>query len=377
MAPIRHSPQRQHRSRSNAFSDSRDSSFVSAFPGSGLSPSERGVMSHPIARIPRRVSRHRSQAWSHRQPSQSLQRHISNGSYFQGTSHISRVTRELLAASDELQHMLNRGQAQRGHSSREPTRRVVSAGNMQQTSQISRLDGNLDQVPHVPHQPTTFQNNLYTWETTYPAPNEASYGQRQHQQTPEPPRSSPRLPCLNLSPVSPCERGPAMSEEQRHRLLHSMPGYQSSSSPTAEHTLLQGRLAPEEERPSSTDAGMHDIIEDLEFENLKAWPANGNTLASSGDGGGDWVFLDNVADNSSSPSDNWSMNNASSDYQDENPLLNRFQAVSDRDGQRPGYFLRDLGPKEEDQDVELLTERLQNQELAGEGNPPGCAFSEM
>ena len=375
MAPIRRSPRRQRRSRSSVISNSRDNSFVSAFSGSSISPRERRVISHRISQTPRRISRHHSQARSHRQPSQPLQRHISNSSYFQGTRHISRATRDVLAASDELWQMLDVGQAQRGASSREPTRRVVSAGDMQQRSQRSRFDGNVEQVPNLGwdvHEPTLngFQNY------TYPASNEASYGQQQQQQTPEPPNPSPRLPCVHSSPVSPCERGPAMSEEQRNRLLCSMPGYQSSSSPTAEPTLLHGRLAPGEERRSSTDVGMHDIIEDLDFECLKASPVNGKLLASTRDGGGDWSFLEKVADNSSSPSDNWSMNNATSDYQGVKPFLSGFEAMSNRVEQRPGYSPRDQGSKENDQDVELLTELLQNQKLAGELNHPGRILSE-
>ena len=281
---------------------------------------------------------------------------------------MSRATREVLAASDELQQMLNGGQAQRGVSSREATRRVVSAGDMQQRSQRARFDRIGEQVTH---QSIAIQNYIYTWKPASPGSDEASYGQRQQQQTPEPPNPSPRLPCLHSSPVSPCERGPAMSEEQRNRLLCSMPGYQSSSSPTAESALLHGRLAPEEERRSSTDIGMHDIIEDLDSEYLEAWPANGNTLASTGDGRGAWSFFDNVPDKSSSLLDNSSLNNAGSDYQGENPFLNG--AMSDR----VGYFPQGQGLKENDQDVEVLAELLQNQKLAGEGNHPGSIFSEM
>ena len=155
-----------------------------------------------------------------------------------------------------------------------------------------------------------------------------------------------------------------------------MPGYQSSSSPTAEPTLLHGRLAPGGERRSSTDVGMHDIIEDLDFECLKASPVNGKLLASTRDGGGDGSFLEKVADNSSSPSDNWSMNNATSDYQGVKPFLSGFEAMSNRVEQRPGYSQRDQGSKENDQDVELLTELLQNQKLAGELNHPGRILSE-
>ena len=167
-----------------------------------------------------------------------------------------------------------------------------------------------------------------------------------------------------------------MSEEQKNRLLCSMPGYQSSSSPTAEPTLLHKRLAPGEEGRSSTDIRMHDIIDHLGFEYRKASPGNGNLLASTGDGGRDWSFLDKVADNSGFPSDNWNMNNASSDYQGVKPFLNGFETMANGVEQRPGYSPRDQGLEENDQDVELLTELLQNQKLAGELNHPGCIFSE-
>lgn len=398
MAPIRRSPPRRHRSRSSAISSPHDSSLVSTYPGLGVSPRARRVISHPASHTPRRISRHHPQAQSYRLPRLSLERHVSSGSYFQGVRRISRVTREALTASDQLQQMLDGGQAQRTVSSREPTRRLASAWNTQQRSQRFPSDEAVEQGPHqltaldltpLPsdwdvHEPmyNASQNYLSAWKPTYLASNEAPYGQRQRQQTPERPSHFPRLPCLRLSPVSPCERGPAMSEEQRKCLLCSMPGYQSSSSPTAEltptaeptpvaePTLRQGRLAPVEERRSSTDVGMHDITEDLGFEYLKAWPANGRTLASTGDGGGDWSFLENAVDDSSSASDDWSMNNASSDYQGENPIPHRFQAVLDSVGPRPGRLPRGQGLKENNQDVEVLAQQLQNQRLAEEGNHP-------
>ena len=164
-----------------------------------------------------------------------------------------------------------------------------------------------------------------------------------------------------------------MSEEQRNRLLCSMPGYQSSSSstaeptPTAQPTLRPGRLAPVEQRRSSTDVGMHDIMEDPDSERLKEWPANGNTLASTGHGGRYWSSLENAGDNISSASHDWSMNNASSNYQAESPLPHRNQAVLDSDGQRRGYLPRGQELTENSQDVEILAQQLQNQRLADKG----------
>ncbi|KAL8793632.1 MAG: hypothetical protein Q9195_003784 [Heterodermia aff. obscurata] len=377
--PPRRSPPRQHRSRSNAISASRDSSYSSSFSGSGISPRERRVISHPISQTPRIIRRHRLQAQPRRQPGQPLQRHISNGSYFQRTRHNLRTPRELLAALNELQRMLNGGQAQRDVSSLEPTRTVISAGDMQQRSQTSRFDGIGEHVLHQPtaldptpssiawdvHEPTSNASVLYEREPTYLASNEASYGQR-HQQQQTPPNPSHGPPCPHLSPVSPCERGPALSEEQRSRLLRSMPGYQSSSSPIAEPTLLHGRLAPGEERRSSV--GMHDVCEDVDSGHHEAWPANGNTLASTGNGKPDWTFLDIAADKPSPPSNNWTMINASSDYQGQNPFPNGFPAMSDSVGQRPGCFPRDQ--ESQAKDVELLTELFQNQKLVREGNHP-------
>ena len=144
-----------------------------------------------------------------------------------------------------------------------------------------------------------------------------------------------------------------MSEEQRNRLLRSMPGYQSSSSPMAEPTLLHEQSAPGKEWRSSIDAG------------------------STGDGKSDWGFMDVVAENSSPFSDNRNMINPSFDYQGENPFPNGSPAISNCVGQRPGSFPRDEELEENDQDVELLTELLQDQKLTGEEEHPGYIFSEM
>ncbi|CAF9915100.1 MAG: hypothetical protein HETSPECPRED_002299 [Heterodermia speciosa] len=255
--------------------------------------------------------------------------------------------------------MLNEAQAQRGVSSRDPTRRVLSAGDMQQRSQRSRFDGLVEQVPHQPtaltwdvQEPTSNAFQDYpTRQLTHLASNEALYGQWHQQQTP--PNPSPWLHCPHLSPVSPCERGSAMSEEQRNRLLRSMPGYQSSSSPMAEPTLLHEQSAPGKEWRSSIDAG------------------------STGDGKSDWGFMDVVAENSSPFSDNRNMINPSFDYQGENPFPNGSPAISNCVGQRPGSFPRDEELEENDQDVELLTELLQDQKLTGEEEHPGYIFSEM
>ena len=384
MAPIHSYLRRQHRSRSSANSSSHDGSLASAISDLEAAARARRVNALPVSQATRGISRHHPHVQSPRRPRPSLRCHTSNGPYFRRVRNVSRNTREALAASAELLRVLNGGQAQHSVSSREPTPRVASGGDTQQRSQRSRFDGTLE---HGPYRPTalhptpllsawdpdepmynTPQNYLRnTWEPTYPASNEPSYGQRQQQQTPEPPNPSPTHPCMSVSPVSPSERGPVMSEEQRNRLMFSMPGYQSSSSPTAEPTLqreLFRRLAHVEERHSSPDIGMDDGIEELDLECLKSWPANGNRLASTGTGGGDWGFLEDAADHPGSASDNWRMNSVSSHHHVEGPFQDRrFQAMLDSVGPRSGYLPGGQGLEENDQEVETLAQRLQNQRL--------------
>ena len=376
MAPIHRSPRRQHRSRSSAISSSHDSSLASAIFDLATPSRGRPVISQPFSQALRGISRHHPHVQSLRQPRLSRRCPISNGSYFQGVRIVSRTTRETLAASAELLRVLNGGQAL---SSWEPTPRVASGGDTQQRSRRSRFDGTLENSLYRPTalHPTPLlsawdadepisnspENYLYRWEPTHPASNEPSYGQGQQQQSPEPPNPSPRLPRLPASPVSPCERGPVLSEEQRNRLLRSMPGYQSSSSPTAEPTLprgLHGRLAPVEEGSLSTDISMDDFIEELELDGPKAWPANGNT---PGTGGIDWGFLQNAAEHPGSASDDWSMNHISSNRHVEGPFQDRIPGILNGAGPLPEYLPRGQGSRENDRDVETLAQQLQNQGL--------------
>lgn len=199
MAPIRRPSQRLVRSRSHAVYGSHESSLTSAFSGLGISDSPQ---ENPSPRTPQRIFRHYSQ------------RNISNGSYFQQRSQRPqrnpRALQRTLTASEELQQAMNDSPPRRRVSSRNFKRRVVSAGDIvPDTTASFPLPRTWDPDKSLLNAPQADCDNLEV-------SNRMSEQQRQAPQHPDP---YPGLPRLHLSPRSPCERGPGLSEGIYFRMI--------------------------------------------------------------------------------------------------------------------------------------------------------------